>query len=219
MILDNYKTLLSFNKGGSFKDVAGNTVSVKEILGGQGGSASSSDVDVNTANVKNNHEWRASISSFNYDATNTTNSFTDEQTAYKWLTVINGSAGSGSTKSVSMTYNGFVLFVGTGTTEPTAEDFKLATPLTLDVASASCIHNANGKTYVARTFTNNTGSDVTVKELGCYVFKSVASCTSSNCPSTPVVMIGRTVLDTPVTIANGDSQTFTYVINNVIEGA
>ena len=216
MLTNNYKTLLSFDKSGTFKDVTNTAVDIKDFLGGQGYNATSADNNNNNANVKNNHEWRASVSRFNYDATNTTNSFTDEQTSYKWLQVINGS-GSGNPKYVSLTYNGFVLFVGTGDTAAAATDIKLATPVTLDVTSASCTHNANGKTYVQRTFTNNTGADVTVKEIGCYVFKSVASCGESYCPTTPLVMIGRTVLETPVTIANGDSQTFTYVINNVIE--
>lgn len=218
MLLDNYKTLLSFDKSGVFKDVTNTAVNILGFLGGQGGQ-NTTPTSNNGANVLNNHEWRASTSRFHYDTTTGTNTYTDEQTAYKWLGVTNKSNTSGNEQGTALIYNGFVLFVGTGTTEPTAADYKLATPVTLDVTGASCTHNANGKTYVTRTFTNNTGADVTVNELGCYVFKSVASCTASSCPTTPVVMIGRTVLDTPVTIANGDSQTFTYVINNVIEGA
>lgn len=219
MLTNNYKTIFSWNKGATFKDVKNNTVSMKDFLGGQGGgSATSADNTAGNAKVSNNHEWRGSTSSFNYDATTGSNTYTDEQTAYNWLGVTNSSNQSGATVAVCLIYNGFILFVGTGDTAPAVTDYKLATPATLDVTSASCTHNTNGKTYVQRTFQNNTGADVTIKELGCYIFKSVANQLSST-PSTNAVMIGRTVLETPVTIANGDSQTFTYVINNVIEGA
>ena len=136
-------------------------------------------------------------------------------TSYNWNMVVSTAVDSTVAPIPNLLYNGFVLFVGDGITEPAATDYKLTNAIELDVASASCIHNANGKTYVARTFTNNTGADVTIKELGCYLFASNVA--GKNATPIPIVMIGRTVLDTPVTIANGDSQTFTYVIENVIE--
>ena len=36
MLLDNYKTLLSFNKNKTFKNVLGDTVDIKTVLSGQG---------------------------------------------------------------------------------------------------------------------------------------------------------------------------------------
>lgn len=231
MLLDNYKTLLSFNKNKTFKNVLGDTVDIKTVLGGQGlngktteyttggGTSFSWSNTTPKTYVQNNHEYRASVSSFNYDATNATNSFTEEKTSYNWANVVCWGA-SGGSNYANVLYNGFVLFVGDNNNNESliAEtvsdtDWQLRHAVELDVVSASCIHNANGKTYVTRTFTNNTGADVTIKELGCYLFSSQVGTTNT----TPVVMIGRTVLDTPVTIANGDSQTFTYVINNVIE--
>ena len=225
MLTNNYKTLLSFNKNKTFKNVLGDTVDIKTVLGGQGlngktteyttggGTSFSWSNTTPKTYVQNNHEYRASVSSFNYDATNATNSYTKETTSYMWDNIVCNRA-SGGSNYANVLYNGFVLFVGDGTTEPADTDYKLANAVELDVVSASCIHNANGKTYVSRTFTNNTGANVTIKELGCYLFSSqVVDATNS----TPIVMIGRTVLETPVTIANGDSQTFTYVINNVIE--
>ena len=229
MLTNNYKTLFSFNKNKTFKNVLGNTVDIKTVLGGQGfcgrtanydtGTYSSVTVGTGRTWVVNNHEYRASVSSFNYDSTNATNSFTEETTTYTWAGVACTTiTNTNQNDYACLYYNGFVLFVGDGTTEPAETDYKLANAVKLDVTGASCTHNANGKTYVTRSFTNNTGADVTVKELGCYIF----CCNAGSHPSynaTPIVMIGRTVLDTPVTIANGDSQTFTYVINNVIEGA
>jgi hypothetical protein len=231
MLLDNYKTLLSFNKNKTFKNVLGDTVDIKTVLGGQGlngktteyttggGTGFSWSSGTPKTYVQNNHEYRASVSSFNYDTTNATNSYTEETTSYMWDNIVCNRASGGSTIS-NVLYNGFVIFVGDNNdnTSQISEtvsttDWKLRHAVELDVAGASCIHNANGKTYVSRTFTNNTGVDVTIKELGCYLFSSQVGTTNT----TPIVMIGRTVLDTPVTIANGDSQVFTYVINNVIE--
>lgn len=229
MLTNNYKTLLSFNKNKTFKNVLGDTVDIKTVLSGQGLNGKTTEYSTGenpsiafTASsprtwVLNNHEYRASVSSFNYDTTNATNSYTQEATSYNWDMVVSTAVNSSSNPIPNLLYNGFVLFVGDGMTEPAETDYKLANAVELDVTGASCIHNANGKTYVARTFTNNTGVDVTIKELGCYLFASNVS--GMNATPLPIVMIGRTVLDTPVTIANGDSQTFTYVINNVIEGA
>ncbi len=224
MLTNNYRTLLSFNKNKTFKNVLGDTVDIKTVLSGQGlngqmtGYTTTGGVSISyTAStprtwVLNNHEYRASVSSFNYDTTTGTNSYTKETTSYNWDGVVS-TAVSGATEPIpNLLYNGFVLFVGDGTTEPAETDYKLANAVELDVTGASCTHNANGKTYVARTFTNNTGADVTIKELGCYLFASNVRGQGST--PIPIVMIGRTVLDTPVTIANGDSQTFTYVIEN-----
>ncbi len=230
MLTNNYKTLLSFNKNKTFKNVLGDTVDIKTVLGGQGLNGKTTEYSTNAGStgitytastprtwVENNHEYRASVSSFNYDATTATNSYTKETTSYNWANVVCYVNSQGSNSHANLIYNGFVLFVGDGTTEPTETDYQLANAVELDVASASCVHNANGKTYVARTFTNNTGSDVTIKELGCYLFAASVPPTTEPLSQFPIVMIGRTVLDTPVTIANGDSQTFTYVIENVIE--
>ena len=52
--------------------------------------------------------------------------------------------------------------------------------------------------------------DVTIKEIGLYVFKSVSS---QNNYTFCAVMTGRKVLNTPLTLAEWECCTFTYVID------
>lgn len=106
--------------------------------------------------------------------------------------------------------NGFTIFVGTGNAAVTANDYSLNTPVTLDVTAASCTTNANGIVTTSRTFENNTGSSVTIREIGLYIFRQHTEFSGT---LIPVVMIGRKVLDTPVTIPNGEQRTFEYVID------
>lgn len=192
MILDNFKPLISFRTTGTFKNVLGNNVNKSDMLAGQ-----------QNNNIYNSHENKGSNLQYNYSATTASNSYTNEQTSYNWNYVVKYS-GSGS--EPQHWGNGFTLFVGSGTTAPTAQDYKLETPLTLDVVSASCVAQDNEKVSVIRTFQNNTESDVTVNEVGCYLFIIKGA-------DTPVVMIGRKVLESGITIPSGDIYTFTYVID------
>ena len=59
------------------------------------------------------------------------------------------------------------------------------------------------------TFTDllHTGENVTIKELGCYLFATK----SQNL--VPVVLIGRRILNTPVIIPDGGQYAFTYTID------
>ena len=190
MLLNNFKPLLSFYHGSTFKDVLGNTVNKGDMLAGH-----------TAVSSNNNHYLTGSTLAYNYDATTASNTFTDEQTSYNWTGV------AFTSNANDIWENGFTIFVGSGTTAAAATDFKLETPLTLDVLSAACYHNANEKTVVQRTFKNTTGSSVTVNEVGCYLFRNTYNGTN------PVILIGRTVLTTPVIIPDGDMYTFQYEIN------
>ena len=126
----------------------------------------------------------------------------NEQAKYPWT----GITGGRCENSLYGRYNGFVLFVGTGDTPPTPDDYKLENAVELGVLTASCIHYANGRTIVSREFFNNTDENVTIKEIGCYIF------TNSN-PHQPLVMIARRVLPNPVVIPDGQNYAFTYTID------
>lgn len=209
MLVNNFKPLLFFgNNLGTFKNVLGNDVSVKDFLG----KLTLTDTRMygasdNYMNIINNHTLWGISRSFNYDITTSTNSCTDEQTTYGWQSVVIGVTGY----NLPMQECGFTMFVGTGNTAVTASDYKLDTPLTLDVLSASCIQNSDGTVEVQRTFKNNTGNDVVIKEKGLYVFSGKGT-TTFNAP-VPIVMIGRKVLDAPVTIPDGGVYTFTTTID------
>ena len=200
MLTNNFKVLMDLYPDGNFKDVYGYTQAKGDIMHGAQADAFS------TTNAR---DYTSDTSRYDYVVTTATNSFTDEQTKYNWKGVITASSNTVSSSSNrNWRFNGFVLFVGTGETAEAATDFNLNTPVELSVTSASCTHNAYNKTLVARTFQNNTANAVTVKEVGLYLFAHQGSSTASS--FYPVILIGRKVLDVPVTLAVGDTYTFTY---------
>lgn len=130
---------------------------------------------------------------YDYNYTTSSNNYTDEQGVsdfYNWI-VASSNAGD----------CGFVLFVGSGLTSPTIDDYKLENPLNLEVLSASCTHNGS-TTIVTRTFKNNTEEEVTINELGLYVF-------ATNRKS-PFVLLARKVLSEPIILNPNETYTFTY---------
>ena len=93
--------------------------------------------------------------------------------------------------------------VGTGTTTPTQNDYKMqneATGITCDAASTGFTNNLT-KTYTA-TFSNSTASDINITELGLFVQDYDDN----------DFLLDRTVLSTPITIPAGQSKSITYEI-------
>ena len=213
MLLDNFKSLLSFTQNMNFVNVLGNTVSKSKVLQGCGlynGSQGSNNT------VVNGHS-RYGTTCFNYNATTTANGFKNEQTTYHWNNVVCCTTESTSTNNEGSTnrrQNGFTLFVGNGTAEPKADDYKLESPLILNVSQSSCIELNNNKITVSRSFINNTEEDATVSEIGCYLFATNTWSNSVNSSEyIPIVMIGRKVLKNPVPILTGELYTFNYTID------
>lgn len=102
--------------------------------------------------------------------------------------------------------------LGSGTTEPTAQDHDLETPVNLGTLQTTITTTADGtseKTIVTVSGTNTTGASVTVSECG--LFKS-AYCKKTSAEEMEAVdiMFVHVLLDTPKTIANGESFTFTF---------
>ncbi len=112
------------------------------------------------------------------------------------------------------------VFVGTGDTPETPEDYALeavissgtsAGQLTHGISSLGTIsYNASTKVWTGkqvREFTNSSGSDITVNEVG-LIYRPGSFFTSST-----DFLFYRKVLDSPVTIANGNSHTFEVAVN------
>ena len=101
---------------------------------------------------------------------------------------------------------GAQIYLGTGNTAPTIDDYKLSgdliTGLTSQVQNTSATNNSI--TFSA-TATNNTDAPVTIKEIGLGGFESSAGAC--------VVLLTRDVLATPVTLNVGDSKTFSITID------
>lgn len=100
----------------------------------------------------------------------------------------------------------FILFCGTGTTEPTVDDYTLANPVTMKlVATPSLINNEDNLggllTFVLQ---NNTGSEQTITEIGLGA--------AIEKPYMPI-LFNRRLLDTPVTMQNGETYAFSFAWN------
>ena len=106
------------------------------------------------------------------------------------------------------------IIVGTGDTPVDNEDYKLATQLTEGVGAGNITHGAqvqgvagvvggNVDWECSRIFTNNTGSTITIKEVGEYTYYHVKEPYSSHC-------IIRDVLGTPVEVPDNCSVTVYY---------
>ena len=106
------------------------------------------------------------------------------------------------------TSNTVYMTVGTGTTEPTEDDYNLETPnedITISTATQGVKSDYSGKVY---TFTlyNSTSDDITITEIGL-----IGILTKWN-TGHDHIMFDRTVLDTPITIPAGESKPITYEI-------
>ena len=99
--------------------------------------------------------------------------------------------------------NKISIVVGSGDVAPTYDDYKMGNPLNLSTVTQSYSTNGGVMTFV-KTFKNDSGSEVTVKEVG--LFGNPYD--YPNC-----VVLTRTVLSSPVTIANGETKTFTVVVD------
>ena len=107
--------------------------------------------------------------------------------------------------------NGY-LMLGTGTTTPTADDYRLESPITTNLScdSVSVSRTSLTKTYTA-TFTNSGSSDITVTEVGFIVYILYDFSSSDEYPDH--FLMDRTVLETPITIPAGESRTVTYELS------
>lgn len=100
--------------------------------------------------------------------------------------------------------------IGIGTTTVNADDYKLSNMLNLDITANVWSAGGNVNNYtrcvtVATTYTNNTEESVTVTEVGMYIKRSNTS--------QIYYLMAHELMDEPVTLAPGESYTFTGVID------
>ena len=120
----------------------------------------------------------------------------------------------------STSYSYSDLRVGTGTAEPTADDYCLeseTTALTLVSASATGnytnnnLSEGNSAKTIVTTYVNNTTEAVTISEVG-YFIEHAQSYNLDGTNGTPRnFLMAREVID-PVEIGAGETYTFTFVI-------
>lgn len=192
MLVDNFKPLMFFGSHGTIKDVGGNEQSVDSMLTGVSQNFSITGHTVNGV-----------ARSFDYSATTSMNDITDEtnKTVFSF-------AGNNTNQESQYRQNYAILFIGNGTTSPSAQDYKLENPINIPSTYAECSINADGKMIVERSFYNNTEEEITVNEVGLYILRIYNNTSEYN-----HFMIGRKVLKTPITIPVGETRIFSYVID------
>ena len=116
------------------------------------------------------------------------------------------------------------LKVGSGTTAPTEDDYKLESFLADKVDNVLVFYTsgnvvitrgyANDTPYItfSITVTNTSANAVTISEIGMFGWAAVSI---AGVASSTTVMLDRTLLDTPVTIPAGDTGLVTYTISGI----
>lgn len=104
------------------------------------------------------------------------------------------------------------MLVGTSDTPPTVNDIKLGNQIQLTHINDSC-SMVDGVISLIREFQNNTESEVTIKEVGLYVISGNTTSSSGSFENLFIFLVGRNILQTPVTIPIGDIASFQYRID------
>lgn len=104
------------------------------------------------------------------------------------------------------------MLVGTSDTPPTVNDIKLGNQIQLTHINDSC-SMVDGVISLIREFQNNTDSEVTIKEVGLYVISGNTSNSASTFENLFIFLVGRNILQTPVTIPIGDIASFQYRVD------
>lgn len=124
---------------------------------------------------------------------------------------------------INSNYSSPGIYLGTGDTAPTEDDYGLAaritTGLTASTPTQATGKDANGNPYkqILFTLTNTTSTDIIVKEIG-YVQTLRAGLT--NAPTVVTnerFLLDRTVLPSPVTVpANNGTAAIKYTLKTII---
>lgn len=112
------------------------------------------------------------------------------------------------------------VYFGAGSTPATKEDYCLEAPITsgLTITNPSALtweNGGNGKYTVAADYLvrNTTESDINIGEIGVFVSAHYNSYTNlGNSTENNVLLMERTVLETPVTIPAGEARLIEYKI-------
>ena len=111
------------------------------------------------------------------------------------------------------------ILIGTGTSAPTIIDDNLSQVISNGASVGQMQYGAvsvtgavtntstnSGYFTVSRTFTNNSGSSITVSEVG------LVAWTGGNSPNNQFYLIIHDLLPSPITVPNGSSLTISYEI-------
>lgn len=117
---------------------------------------------------------------------------------------------TGLTQSNQSNYIGFFqIYVGTGDSEPTENDYTLNSPLSLSstITPTVSVEGDVGEVILAYTLINDTEAQQTIKEIGLCARIAPGNTTVTNC------LLNRRLLASPVTMEPNAIYTFQYRIN------
>lgn len=112
--------------------------------------------------------------------------------------------------SMGTSSGGIAIFVGTGTTEPTAEDTTLENLVPMELSSAGTpvtIQTSGTTTTISFNIVNSSGSEQTITEIG------LACCCMYQSQKSWWVLMNRKLLPEPVTMGVDEVYTFTYQLD------
>jgi hypothetical protein len=112
--------------------------------------------------------------------------------------------------------------VGTGSTAATEDDYKLESPITSGMSASiptiTIDLDSSGNPYIEYLFTltNNTSSDIVVREIGYVQTLRAPDTQGGSSGYDRYFLFDRTVLDTPVTVPANDSAAIKYRLKTVL---
>lgn len=165
--------------------------------------------------ANNSNNTTVSTFTLGYNVGESTQLFLDEDYAYTYEdlvepnTLSNGATNAFYSNNTYANKSTLAILVGTGTTPPASSDYKLENQVVLESVNDSCTMDPTGMISLTREFKNNTEAQVTINEIGMYVVSGRGRSTY-----TPhVFLIGRKLLDSPVTLNVNEIASFQYRID------
>lgn len=122
-----------------------------------------------------------------------------------------------SSTSLSSNYNG--LMFGSGSAEPTMDDYTIEAVTGLNITYVKTYEavDDSGSSTVVYTVSNTNSEEVTISEVGLFSrLYARSSATATGVSTYGTFLLERTVLDEPVTIPAGGVAQITYTISMTI---
>ena len=117
------------------------------------------------------------------------------------------------TSATNSESSGIMLLVGSGTTEPTINDYNLESIITtLSYSNPTRNYDANGNMKYACSYLNNTADNITISEFGVFLKSTAFTTYSSDSTKNGIALIGRSLLDEPVILVPSQECTLEFCI-------
>ena len=123
--------------------------------------------------------------------------------------------------SVVFSTSGNGIYLGSGNTPATLDDYKLESQITSGLSASSPTYenggDADGNPFSRYTFTltNDTSSDIVVREIG-YVQNLATAALNGSSSWSALCLLDRTVLSHPITVPANGTATLKYTLKTIM---